>query len=199
MYEVYMLNRPVVFSENANNTASDLVIHEPSKQNLIELPQLLRDGTHLTSVNLTSENPSALWMEFCMLYREVLAAGCVVVNNEKEYLWIERNSKWDLPKGKVESNESIEEAALREVTEETGIDRLTLVRQIGKTYHTYEEGGHPILKTTFWFLAQHNGGATPGAPQLEEGITAIHWEKHPLNPSARSKAYPSILHLVDQL
>lgn len=199
MYEVYMLNRPVLFTENANTKAFDLVINEPSKQNLIELPQLLRDSPQLSGVNLTSKDPSALWMEFCLLYQEVLAAGCVVKNKQNQYLWIERNGKWDLPKGKVEPNETIEEAAIREVTEETGVESLTLIQEIGKTYHTYEEGGHPILKTTFWFLAQHEGGASTGAPQLEEGITAIHWENHPLNPTARAKAYPSILQLVDQI
>jgi 8-oxo-dGTP pyrophosphatase MutT (NUDIX family) len=147
---------------------------------------------------LLSSNPEALWMNFCYGYREILAAGCVVRNQEGAYLWIERNGKWDLAKGKVEPEEKIEDAAVREVEEETGIGRLTLVGDLGKTYHTYEENGVPLLKTTFWFLAEHAGGNTPGAPQTIEGITGVHWLPAPAPDHVCSGAYPSILTLMDR-
>ena len=197
MYEVYIMNRPVFFQENTPDNEHSLVIREPGKSTLDELPNLIRKHPDLEDIVLVSDNPDGLWMNFCYSYREILAAGCVVRNREGAYLWIERNGKWDLPKGKVEANEKIESAAIREVEEETGIDRLTLRRDLGKTYHTYEENGVPLLKTTFWFLAEHDGGATTGAPQTVEGITGVHWLQ-PNEKAHRANAYPSILALMDR-
>jgi 8-oxo-dGTP pyrophosphatase MutT (NUDIX family) len=198
MYEVYIMNRPVFFQENTPTDAHSLVIREPDKSTLDALPNLIRQHPDLNGVVLLSSNPEALWMNFCYGYREILAAGCVVRNQEGAYLWIERNGKWDLAKGKVESDEKIEDAAVREVEEETGIGQLTLVGDLGKTYHTYEENGVPVLKTTFWFLAEHAGGNTPGAPQTIEGITGVHWLPGPAPDHVRSGAYPSILALMDR-
>ncbi len=198
MYEVYIMNRPVFFQENTPTDGHSLVIREPDKSTLDALPNLIRQHPDLTGIVLLSSNPEALWMNFCFGYREILAAGCVVRNQEGAYLWIERNGKWDLAKGKVEPEEKIEDAAVREVEEETGIGQLTLAGDLGKTYHTYEENGVPVLKTTFWFLAEHAGGNTPGAPQTIEGITGVHWLPAPAPHQVRSGAYPSILALMDR-
>ena len=65
----------------------------------------------------------------------IFASGGVVFNNEK-LLMIYRNSLWDLPKGKMELNESELECALREVEEECGIDNLRVIKFLKYTYHT---------------------------------------------------------------
>jgi 8-oxo-dGTP pyrophosphatase MutT (NUDIX family) len=134
-----------------------------------------------------------------MLYIEVLAAGCVVENQRGELLWMERNGKWDLPKGKVEPGESLEEAAMREVEEETGISQLSIASDLGATYHTYDDAGTPVLKTTFWFHAKHSGDRTKGQPQKEEGITAVSWHAQPISSQVLSRAYPSLVGLLDKL
>ena len=199
MYEVYIMNRPVIFQENPPTSNNALIIREPEKSSLNGLPNLIRQNPDIQSVVLLSEDPEWLWMQFCYGYKEILAAGCVVKNNEGAYLWIERNGKWDLAKGKVESGESIEEAAVREVQEETGIGQLRLKHDLGKTYHTYDDAGTPVLKTTFWFHAEHAGGATKGTPQAIEGITGVHWEKPPFASVIRANAYPSILALMERI
>ena len=56
--------------------------------------------------------------------RWVRAAGCVVHDDAGNMLLISRNNRWDLPKGKVEPGETLLQAALREVEEETGITPL---------------------------------------------------------------------------
>ena len=196
MYEVYILNRPVIFTENSDANKCDLVMQQPGNRQLKALPNLLRENKHIKSVALIASDVQSLWMHFCLLYTEVLAAGCVVENQQGAFLWIERNGHWDLPKGKVEPGESIEEAASREVTEETGIGRLTLANHLRTTYHTYEEGGIPILKTTFWFHAHHEGMNTRGVPQSEEGITDVQWKLRPFGPELLKNTYPSILNLV---
>ncbi|WOC51247.1 NUDIX hydrolase [Bergeyella porcorum] len=84
--------------------------------------------------------------------------------------------KWDLPKGKIEKGESIEQAALREVEEETALKDLTLEHFISHTYHIYtERDGKQVLKITHWFKMNYNGTDTP-IPQTEEGITEATWK-----------------------
>ena len=73
-------------------------------------------------------------------YFEIIeASGGIVKNESGEILFIFRNGIWDLPKGKIEDNESREEAGLREVEEECGFRSLKLGHFIGTTYHLYDE------------------------------------------------------------
>lgn len=102
------------------------------------------------------------------------AAGGVVRNDKDEILFIRRLGKWDLPKGKTEAGESAPEAAIREVTEETGVDRLKIIKDLGETYHTYNAFGKHFLKTTSWFLMECPSGQVV-IPQVEEDITEISW------------------------
>ena len=76
---------------------------------------------------------------------QIIAAGGLVTNPQGQILWIFRRGFWDLPKGKVEKMESIEEAALREVEEECGIKQLVLDKLIDKTYHIYKIKGKYIF------------------------------------------------------
>ncbi len=69
----------------------------------------------------------------------IIAAGGIVVNPNKEILWIFRRGFWDLPKGKLDPNESIEACAIREVMEETGISNLVLGDLILTTKHLYHD------------------------------------------------------------
>lgn len=62
----------------------------------------------------------------------VKAGGGLVYNKEGEVLFIFRNGKWDLPKGGMEKGEEIEETALREVEEETGVSGLKIVQKLQK-------------------------------------------------------------------
>lgn len=199
MYEVYMLSRPVLFIEKWTDAGVAFVVNEPNDQSLKDLPTLLRAHRGIEKIVLTTHNLESLWIRFCLLYSEVLAAGCVVENQRGEVLWIERNGKWDLPKGKVEPGESLEEAAKREVEEETGIGQLSIASDLGATYHTYEDAGTPVLKTTFWFHAKHSGDRTKGQPQKEEGITAVSWHAQPIPSQVLSRAYPSLIGLLDKI
>ena len=109
--------------------------------------------------------------------RWVRAAGCVVHDDAGNMLLILRNGRWDLPKGKVEPGETLLQAALREVEEETGIAPLPTTRYPLpiKTYHTFNLYGGWHLKQTSWFDAHVVGGKPVGKPQDEEGITEVVW------------------------
>ena len=99
----------------------------------------------------------------------------MVKDLEGRVLWIQRNGKWDLPKGKLEQGERLEEAAVREVEEETGISDVRISGEAFSTFHTYEAEGVVHLKTTFWYPMTHEGRSTQGVPQAIEGITEVPW------------------------
>ena len=106
------------------------------------------------------------------------AGGGLVFNANGEVLFIFRNGKWDLPKGGIEKDETIENAAMREVEEETGVSGLKITEKLQKTYHVFKRNGVFKLKITCWFKMQTNfTGAT--CPQEKEGISRAVW----LNPS----------------
>ena len=102
------------------------------------------------------------------------AAGGLVFNKEEQILMIFRNGKWDLPKGKLEIGESVEECAIREVEEECGILGLIIENKIKDTYHTYVLEGENILKKTYWYKMNTDFDGEL-MPQIEEGITKVSW------------------------
>ncbi len=125
------------------------------------------------------------------------AAGGIVQNNKKELLFIHRLGKWDLPKGKIEKKETEEEAALREVEEETGVTHLKLKKKIGETYHTYNAFGKHFLKTTHWFYMTCSGEQVL-TPQTEENITEIKWVKTKDIKEPMADTYPSIKDILSK-
>ena len=92
---------------------------------------------------------------------------------EPEVLMIFRRGVWDLPKGKMNSGESLRECALREVGEEVGAHQLKIDVPLGTTTHEYERGGVHFVKTTHWYLMRSS--AESFYPQKEEGIEAVSW------------------------
>jgi 8-oxo-dGTP pyrophosphatase MutT (NUDIX family) len=111
------------------------------------------------------------------------AGGGLVYNNKGEVLFIFRNGKWDLPKGGIEKGEEIEETAVREVEEETGVTGLKITKKLQKTYHIFKRNGRYKLKITHWFEMKTNFEGVPLA-QAEEGIEKAVW----LNPEEVKEA-----------
>jgi 8-oxo-dGTP pyrophosphatase MutT (NUDIX family) len=111
------------------------------------------------------------------------AGGGLVFNKKGEVLFILRNGKWDLPKGGIEREEEIADTAMREVEEETGVDKLEITRKLQKTYHIFKRNGKYKLKITHWFEMQTNFEGTP-FPQANEGIEKAVW----LNPEQIKEA-----------
>lgn len=106
----------------------------------------------------------------------VKAGGGLVYNKAGEALFIFRNGKWDLPKGGMEKGEDIEETALREVEEETGVTGLKIVQKLQKTYHVFKRNGTYKLKITHWFEMKTSfSGMLLG--QANEGIEKVAWLK----------------------
>lgn len=114
--------------------------------------------------------------DFFRHFTVIQAGGGLVKNTKDEILLILRRGKWDLPKGKLDDNETIEECAKREVQEETGLQKIKLIQPIEITYHTYVQFGKHILKQSHWY-AMTAADDEKLVPQTEEDITEIIWAK----------------------
>ena len=125
----------------------------------------------------------------------IQAAGGLVKNENNEILMIFRRGKWDLPKGKLDKGESLEECAVREVEEETGIKKIKLTGPLLITHHTYHEGTKFILKESHWYNMKTKSNQ-PLIPQTEEDIHEIKWVKdEELKPYLKN-TFPSIIDVL---
>jgi 8-oxo-dGTP pyrophosphatase MutT (NUDIX family) len=128
----------------------------------------------------------------------IIAAGGIVINPNKEILWIFRRGFWDLPKGKLDPNESIEACAIREVMEETGISNLVLGDLILTTKHLYHDTylKTEVEKTTYWYQMTTDT-IQEGVPQTEEDIEAIVWVKKADLAPYLAKTYENINQVME--
>ena len=128
----------------------------------------------------------------------LIAAGGVVVNPNNEILWIFRRGFWDLPKGKLDPNETIEACAIREVMEETGISNLVLGDLILTTKHLYHDTylNTEVEKTTYWYQMTTDI-IQEGVPQTEEDIEAIAWVKKADLAPYLAKTYENINQVME--
>jgi 8-oxo-dGTP pyrophosphatase MutT (NUDIX family) len=108
---------------------------------------------------------------------------------------MKRRGKWDLPKGKVNPDETFTEAAVREVTEETGLHKFEIITPMLSTYHSYYLGEQPILKRTSWFEMVYHGHEEP-VPQFDEDITEIRWVKKADLASITGNTYLAVVDVL---
>jgi 8-oxo-dGTP pyrophosphatase MutT (NUDIX family) len=121
----------------------------------------------------------------------VEAAGGLVKNDHGETLFIFRNGKWDLPKGKTEKGENIEETAVREVEEETGVRGLEITEFLMQTFHIFKRNGEYRLKLTHWYQMKtsYDGELLP---QFEEDILQVVWKNDADTKAALENSYENI-------
>jgi len=144
---------------------------------------------------IISDDPKCAFKSFFKSFVKIKAAGGLVFRDE-EMLFIHRNNKWDLPKGKVEKKESSKSAAVREVMEECGLlNEPEIKSKIINTYHVYSFNGKSYLKKTCWFLMDYEGSKKL-VVQKEEGITSACWVNAAGLPSKLKKSYPSIVEVL---
>ena len=144
---------------------------------------------------LLTKNPSSVFKKIKNELTVIKAAGGLVTNAKGEFLFIFRNKKWDLPKGKVDKGEKVKETAVREVEEECGVKIEKRNDRICKTYHVYEMGSDLILKRTSWYNMTVKGSPKL-IPQVEEGITEAVWVA-PLEIKTKiNNTYPLIIDVL---
>jgi 8-oxo-dGTP pyrophosphatase MutT (NUDIX family) len=126
------------------------------------------------------------------------AGGGLVYNKNGEVLFIFRNGKWDLPKGGTNKGEEIEDTAMREVEEETGVNGLSISKKLQKTYHIFKRNGVYKLKVTHWFEMHSTYDGIP-IGQTEEGIEKVEWKNPEQIKEALKNSYENIKLLFEEL
>ena len=144
---------------------------------LISFPKdiecLLNDVSIENPLFIFSNNIDSDFKRLFTEYKLVEAAGGLV-ESKFGFLIIKRNGFWDLPKGKIEKNETPEQSAIREINEECGISGHSIEKLLTITYHTYILKGIMILKKVYWYKFNYSGDDSV-IPQLEEGISQVKW------------------------
>lgn len=193
MYRVFVNDKPIILTVKVKKEKH----FKNYLMSTVNIGKVIRElnSTDLEGVRLIGKNEDKLLKSFLKKLPNVVAGGGKVFNEKGEILFIYRNDKWDLPKGKIEGKECIEETALREVEEETKVNGLKIVKPLETTYHIFKRNGRHQLKITYWFemTSDYNGKLEP---QEEEGITKVEW----LNPTqikaAMENSYANIKILV---
>jgi 8-oxo-dGTP pyrophosphatase MutT (NUDIX family) len=153
------------------------------------------DTTPVKNFYLISEDPKKTLRKLKESVTLIKAAGGLVKNAKGDFLFIFRNKRWDLPKGKVEKGEKMKEAGLREVEEECGVKILTNNEKLCRTYHIYEIGQKVVLKKTNWYDMTVKG-VPKLIPQKEEGITKAEWLSKDKVDVVLKNTYPLILDVL---
>ena len=196
MYKVFFNQKPIILSTQIikNDDSCPLFYIKFSVADKI-ISALKKKS--ISSVVLYHPKKEKLEMHFNKLFPIVEAAGGLVINELNQYLFIYRNKKWDLPKGRMRKNEMIIDAAVREVEEETSVRDLIVKKQLPITYHIFKRNRKYKLKKTYWYLMEtsYNGQLVP---QLNEGIEKAVWKnKNEIDLLVKS-AYKNIEVLLNQ-
>ncbi|MCW3102589.1 MAG: hypothetical protein JWO09_1029 [Bacteroidetes bacterium] len=178
--------------------AGFILVNISSEKEMSDFYATLAGSNEIKEIRFFNKDEKLLLEWFSAMFNVVEAAGGLVKNPNNEYLFIQRNGKWDLPKGKVEKKEAIRDAAVREVEEECGISGLTITKELETTYHTYYLDDKAVLKPTHWFEMSCSDTSRP-VPQAEEGITDVKWISPADFKMVRENTFPSILDLIEKL
>jgi ADP-ribose pyrophosphatase YjhB (NUDIX family) len=193
MYKIFVNDKPIVLTTEVepetnfkNYFLKDVIMSEVIKK---------LNTSKLKEVRLIHKNKDKLLKKFLKKLPNVIAGGGKVYNDKGDILFIYRNDKWDLPKGKTETKEPIEKAAIREVEEETGVTGLEITKPLETTYHIFKRNSRYKIKITYWFemKTSYKGDMFP---QVEEGITRVAWLNKEQTKEALENSYANIKLLI---
>ena len=171
MYKVFV-NQNVIVLTNEIQFGTKLTVLPLKETSLDDIIKKLKKRK---KIFLFHNNSKKLIFHFRKKLKVVKAGGGIVRNSKDQILFIYRRSRWDLPKGKMNKKESINETALREVEEETGVRGLKIIDFIKDTYHIFKKGKKYYLKETSWFNMETNYNDKL-KPEIKEGITKVVWK-----------------------
>ena len=201
MYKVFFNDRNIYLDDNLpdmSKVGNDYVCAFENVTDLKpQLKQFLEPGK-TGNLYIYHDSQESLFKTFSKCFTNIVAGGGLVKNSHGELLLIFRRGKWDLPKGKTEPGETMEETALREVEEETGLEGIEMGEFLRSTYHIYEHNGKFILKTTDWYSMTYSGDAIP-VPAIIEDITQVRWINSSGLDEIFNNTYPSITGLISDV
>jgi 8-oxo-dGTP pyrophosphatase MutT (NUDIX family) len=176
MYKVFFNDSFIGFSQNEKKVDSQVMDVIPY-QNLSQIKNWLADAEKCPQplhTLIVHPKPDLIWQEFKVMFKVLEAAGGLVINKNNEFLFIYKRGKWDLPKGKIDKGEKPNDTAIREVSEETGLTKIKILRKLVNTYHIYRHKDILVLKKIYWFVIE-NMGSDDLIIQKEEHIEKASW------------------------
>lgn len=210
MYKLFINSKVVFLCQNPANV-ENLMLKEyiieryTSKENFSSILKVILSNVNQNDFILFNADVRKMFEEVCSFFKCIEAAGGVVMNKSEEILLIHRRGFWDLPKGKIEKNETIEDAAVREVEEETGLKKVQILQPIRfkklsnmATYHSYIENETLKLKVSHWFMMSADA-TSPLIPQTEEDIEQAIWVKKENIPKYFENMYSSIIDVLKEI
>ncbi len=193
MYRIFFNDKPIILTTKVEKETDfkNFLLKDISINSILETLSKKK----IRAVHLIHHNEKKILKVFLKKIPNVIAGGGKVYNYEGKILFIYRNDKWDLPKGKAENNEGIEETAIREVEEETGVEHLEIIKPLPTTYHIFKRNGKYKIKITYWFEMKTSFSGKL-YPQEAEGITKVVWLNEKEAKEALKNSYANIKLLV---
>lgn len=198
MIKIFYNDRILAFCEDASSDIqSAKILHfDDNTESAIKL--FLNSSADYNLVILGASDDAAL----CLLkkvFTVIEAGGGRVTDKQGRMLFIFRSGRWDLPKGWLEKGETLAQCAVREVSEECGLDIADLQNdgELTTTYHIYPFKEGYALKVTHWFRMRYVGVGTT-RPQTEEDITEVKWVSEREMNEALENTYRNIKIVVEK-
>ena len=195
MRKIYFEKRCIIICPSGEQVLSDpnaVIFNMGEDSDIHSLVGMFENSGSLLRIYIPSDDVDETYGKVCREFIEVNAGGGLVSNRRGDFLLINRNGLWDLPKGHQDPGEEISVTALREVQEETGIDQLELADLICVTDHCYIRNGMWHLKHTWWYDMLYTD-PTDLTPQKEEDISKAAWVAKSSLPPYLLNTYPSII------
>ncbi len=202
MYKIYINEALVILKASGDVTLEDskvpgciMVKYTGNKKHLLDYIHILENSIKSEKLIIHSDDFQKLKQDFTSHFTEIEAGGGLVRNELGEYLFIYRRGSWDLPKGKIESKETKKGATLREIEEETGVRKMTILEKLMVTRHVYRSNiGKRIIKKSHWYLIETK--KQPLSPQADEDIERAEWMSLDRFFSKKRQVYPNILEVL---
>ena len=197
MYKVFFNQKPIILTTTFQEQTPDSPLFFLKFTNKKNIVAALR-SKKVKQLYLYHAKEEKMWALFYEIFKVIEAAGGIVRQRSSgKYLFIYRNDKWDLPKGRIEEDEAVRTAAMREVEEETGVAGLAITAALPTTLHLFHRNGKYRLKKTYWYAMETDFDEAL-IPQEEEGIQKVEWVTKEEVPNLYSNIYANIRHLWEK-
>ncbi len=195
MIKIFYNNKILFLTEKTLNKVTNIAFSE--KENIKNVLKKFLEDDEIFTYSIYKASPNKVLEKLKQDFIFIRAAGGIVKDEKNRILFIYRRNKWDLPKGKIDEGENDLQAAIREISEECGINKnsLKIISKLQSTYHIYRQKNDMILKETIWFDIKFSGNDII-CPQTEEEITAIKWMSEKNIKTVFDNTYLSIKELL---
>jgi 8-oxo-dGTP pyrophosphatase MutT (NUDIX family) len=204
--KIYFNNKCLSAGDAASQYSKDQIIKYPesiSEEKLSEQINSWMSGSEdwmseSLSMNTLKESSFEQALDYLKKKFYYIEAAGGLISKEKNYLFIFRLGKWDLPKGKLDRGETPEQAAVRECGEECAISGLNIVTELSSTFHIYKYKESYALKRTYWYFMKTDFNGTL-LPQTEENIEKVEWfDRGDIHEKVFANSYYTIKDVVNE-